>query len=531
MSSDVERDTRRALKRFRRALKRDGVAAALAVIAGPLASPEYSDAAREAYRRRISRDDPLVFALLYLRHHLRSPVPGSPITLSEVHLEWVKRARRWVEPVTEPYSDRRAEVAPREMGKSTWWFLILPLWAAAHGHAHFAAAFADTGTQAETHLASFKSELDNNALVRADYPDLVAPKTRGRGTVEADRVSLYHARSGFVFAAAGMDSSNLGMKVGSRRPDLIILDDIEPHEARYSAQLAAKRLDTLQSAILPLNIYARVIAVGTVTMQGSIMHQLVESARTAGKPEKWIDDERFVARHYPAIMVNDDGSRRSAWPEKWSLDFLQGIEHTRAYAKNYANDPLGADGDYWALDDFTRGDLPGVTRRVLSVDPAVTTKASSDFTGLAVVGWQPPPAGSKSPGRCRVDAAHEVKLSPDDLRKRVLALIEQHDVGLVIVETNQGGELWARILWGLPVKVKPLHQSVKKEVRAAGVLNHYQRGRVIHAPGLERLEGQQVAFPNAPHDDMVDAVGSAVSYFLDRKKRTGGVAVEQGAYV
>ena len=42
----------------------------------------------------------------------------------------------------------------------------------------------------------------------------------------ADRVSLYHARSGFVFAAAGMDSSNLGMKVGDRRPDLLILDDI-----------------------------------------------------------------------------------------------------------------------------------------------------------------------------------------------------------------------------------------------------------------------------------------------------------------
>lgn len=526
----VERQAREVVRRMRKALRREGVGAAFAELVRPLGVVAHDPDAAAEYRRAVTRDDPLAFALLYARHHLRSSADDR-VTLSEVHLAWVEAARDWLEPAVEPYAYRRAEVAPRETGKSTWWFLILPLWAAAHGHARFAAAFADTGTQAETHLASFKSELDNNLLLREDYPDLCAPKTRGRGTVEADRVSLYHARSGFVFAAAGMDSSNLGMKVGNRRPDLIILDDIEPHEARYSATLAGKRLDTLRSAILPLNIYARVIFVGTVTMQGSIVHQLVESARRPEHAAEWVREERVVARHFPAIMVNDDGSRRSAWPEKWSLQFLESIEHTRTYAKNYANDPLGADGDYWTLADFTVGDLPGATRRLLSIDPAVTTKASSDFTGLAVISWRPPPAGSKAPGMCRVDAALEVKLGPDALRDKVLELIDEHDVGLVLVETNQGGELWPRILWGLPVRVKAVHQSVKKEVRAAAVLVHYQRGRVLHAPGLSRLEGQLVAFPNVPHDDMVDAVGSGVAYFLDRKRRASGLSVEEAAYV
>ena len=101
----------------------------------------------------------------------------------------------------------------------------------------------------------------------------------------------------------------------------------------------------------------------------------------------------------------------------------------------------------------------------------------------------------------------------------------------MLVETNQGGELWPRILWGLRVRVKAVHQSVKKEVRAAAVLVHYQRGRVLHAPGLSRLEGQLVAFPNVPHDDMVDAVGSGVAYFLDRKRRASGLSVEEAAYV
>jgi phage terminase large subunit-like protein len=479
------------------------------------------------HRRARTRNDPALFALVYLSRHLEDPATGR-VTLSDVHAAWAKSAKAWRKRSPEPMADRRAEVAPREMGKSTWWFLLLPMWAAAHGWVRFAAAFADTDTQAQTHLATFKSELDNNALIRADFPDLVAPKTRGRGTVEADRVSLYHARSGFVFAAAGMDSSNLGLKVGDRRPDLLILDDIEPHEARYSAQLAAKRLNTFQDAILPLNVYAHVVLVGTVTMQGSIVHQIVQRARGQKTDENdWVERERIVARHYPAIVTRDDGTRASVWPAKWSLEFLESIEGTRTYLKNYANDPLGADGGYWTVDDIKRTDtLGGVTRILVSVDPAVTTKGSSDFTGIAVIGWRPPAIGTRGPGECVVIEARQVKKIGEELRRDVLATIERCDGGLVLVEVNQGGELWASIFYGMPVKVKTVHQTASKEVRAADALKHYQRGRVTHldTPALRDAEGQMVAFPDAPHDDMVDAITSGVRYFLsrERKRGTGG---------
>ncbi|MFE4671106.1 hypothetical protein [Streptomyces sp. NPDC056723] len=485
-------------------------------------------------RRVLTRLDPLLFALVYVRHHLRDS--EGRMTFGDAHLDWCRAARAWVKPATTPAEQRDAYVAPRNMGKSTWWFLILPLWAAAHGHVRFAAAFASSATQAETHLGTFKREIDGNELLRRDFLDLCTPAKRPSGGNVADTQNMYIARNGFVFAARGIDSSNLGMKVGETRPDLILCDDIEPDESSYSIELARKRRVTLIDSILPLNVYARVVISGTVTMPGSIVHQLVKHGRGVETAE-WVREEGFRAHYTPPIVQRSDGTERSVWPAKWPLAYLKSIEHTRSFAKNYANDPMGADGELWTPDDFRYPEPPGplenlggldgadrvdpvtgldpVTHMMLSIDPAVTAKKGSDYTGIAVVSW------SAQHKRCTVHAAVGLKIQPGPLlRERVLALLDEYpQIGLVLIEVNQGGDTWQAILHGMPVKVKTVTQSENKFTRAEGVLNHYQRGRVIHARRLVEVEQQMCAFPKAPHDDLVDAVGSAVRRFIPNKQR------------
>lgn len=466
-------------------------------------------------RRILTRLDPLLFALVYVRHHLRDT--EGRMTFGDAHLDWCRAAQSWVRPLREPAEQRDAYIAPRNMGKSTWWFLILPLWAAAHGHVRFAAAFASSATQAETHLASFKHELDLNALLRQDFPTLCTAAKRPSGGNVADTQSMFIAKSGFVFAARGIDSSNLGMKVEERRPDLILCDDIEPDESSYSPDQAKKRRTTLIDAILPLNVYARVVVSGTVTMPGSIVHQLVKHGRGVETAE-WVREEGFSAHYTPPIIRRDDGTERSVWPGKWPLNYLKSIEHTRSFAKNYANDPMGADGALWTVDDFRYPGDEGpdpVTHMMLSIDPAVTAKKGSDFTGLAVVSW------SAQTRRCTVHEALAVRIPPGvHMRDRVLALLDEWpQVGLILLEVNQGQDTWQSVFHHMPVKVKTVSQSEPKFTRAEGVLNHYQRGRVIHARRLRELEEQMCAFPKAPFDDLVDAVGSAVKRFLPTKPR------------
>lgn len=496
-------------------------------------------------RRLLTRLDPLLFALVYLRHHLKDS--EGQITFGDAHLDWCRAGRGWVKAPAVPAEERDAWIAPRNTGKSTWWFLILPMWAAAHGHVKFAAAFAASATQAETHLGTFKREIDSNEPLRRDFPNLCTPAKRLSGASVADTQNMYIAKNKFVFAARGIDSSSLGMKVGEQRPDLLLMDDIEPDESSYSTDLAAKRLITLIDAILPLNIYARVVICGTVTMPGSVIHQLVKHARGVETAD-WIREEGIRAHYSPPIVQRPDGTERSMWPAKWPLAYLLEIRHTRSYAKNMANDPLAADGALWTPGDFRYPEPPGpldlvaglnrsnrvdplsgadpVTHMMLSIDPATTAKRSSDYTGLAVVSW------SAQHRRCTVHAATAVKVQPGPLlRDLVLAFLDEFpQIGLILIEVNQGGDTWKAVLYDMPVKVKTVNQTENKFTRAEGVLNHYQRGRVIHARRLPELEQQMCTFPKGPNDDMVDAVGSAVRRFIPPVRKAAPSA-GQASYV
>lgn len=490
-------------------------------------------------RRVLTENDPLSFALIYLGNHLRSEATQGRITFSDLHIALIEQARTWLLPRSFPRMYRDAYVAPRNSGKSTWLFLILPLWAAAHGHHKFIAAFADTSWQAQQHLQTFKHELETNALLREDFPELCTAAVRNRGVTYADTKMGYFAKSGFVFMARGVDSGVLGMKANENRPDLIILDDIEPEESNYSSYLMEKRLTTIQDAILPLNEFARVILSGTVTMPGSIIHQMVRSIQdTEDPPEQWIIDQKFQVHHFKPIVSLPDGSERSIWPGMWPLEYLDSIRDTRDFLKNYANDPRGYEGGIWTAPDFIY-DTIDATRTLLSVDPRVKDKKTSDPTGIAIISYQPEvrlttASGLQStiPSRCSVDFAEEVPKTGNELRAHCLSILARNpQIKRIVIEDVQGGDLWKDIFYDMPVKVDTVGQSMSKTVRANKVHNLYERKRVVHSRKLVDLENQMIAFPHAPHDDMVDAVTTGVLYFMEPPPAPKKTAVRTGSYI
>lgn len=465
-------------------------------------------------RIELTKYDPMLFALTYLPHHLMNA--KGEITLSEFHTDLAEYGKSWIHKPKNPKENRDAFIAPRECGKSTWIFLILPMWAAAHGHVKFIAAFSDAASQAETHLMSFKNELETNEYLIQDYPALCKPKIVGSsGRAMASNSWRIIQSNDFIFDANGIDTNSLGKKVFGQRPDLIILDDIEKGEKNYSEYQAGQQKNTVFDDIAPMNIYARMIFVGTTTMPNSVMDQFRKFGENHDDPElQWVKDQNVNVHYYPAIMNNDDGSERSVWPEKWSLEWLQSQRHLRDFAKNYMNRPVNTDGTFWVNEDIIIQEAEEYGNTIISIDPAVTKGKVSDYTGISVLSRGVDPLGQEC---IYIRHAEQVKMSPSELAERVAALVDNYDVGVLFVEVNQGGDLWKDVFKAIPIKYRSKSQSVSKQIRAGKALNFYQQGKVRHASRFPILEEQMWSFPKLSHEDVLDSVVSGILYFLDNK--------------
>jgi hypothetical protein len=338
------------------------------------------------------------------------------------------------------------------------------------------------------------------------------------------------------------------MKVENARPDVLILDDIEKHEAQYSLDMVKKRRDTIINAIFPLNERARVVIVGTTTRAGSIIHQLVQVADGERLPEGddhgWIAEERITPHHHLPIIV-DEGERRSIWPAKWSLEYLESIEGTRSFELNMLCNPKALDGDLWAAEDILHG-IPGMVGRVYCwVDPPVTTKKGSDPAGVTIAGYLPNITGLpallagqfKRPEQVRmlltrhqgnaqrsgvvIFHSEEIRKTGRPLLRHVAGAIVRFEatwskrVRGVLCDVTQGGDLWKEAAEVLSLPFHTFTLSEGKPWRFSRTLDYYQALRVFHALELPDLERQQLAYPRLANDDVLDSAAAAVLAYLE----------------
>lgn len=479
-----------------------------------LAEPGFVEFRRAdtAWRVEQCRRNPLLFALVYLRPTLRKGVPD--ITFSEFHIAAYRAAVRWCD--DQPmYALRDAWLASRNAGKSSVFFLILAIWAMAYGHRRFIIALSDVSSIAEGHLATLRDELKTNARLRRDFPKLCTPV---RSTNQE-----YVAATGAAIVVRGLDSGMLGMKIGNDRPDLILIDDGEGTKGRYSMAKKATRLDTLLTAVLPLDLRAAVQLVGTTTRYGSILHDIQQG-------EPWAVSEHFRLRHYPALITDPTtGRQRSGWPGKWPLEFLLAEQGKHGFDLNFQCEPSAPGGSFWTPDDIDiEPELARSVRHlVLAIDPAVTSKATSDQTGMALLGYAP------EFRRVIVLRAAGFRVNPEQLSTKVHAMIAAHpDIKEVVVERNQGHDFVSHAIGPLPtgVRLVPKVTTHGKAERFGILLRRYQPRtltvaggsrlhhlppEVVHAGPFPALERQMLTVTGGDEpDDIIDSVSIGVEHIF-----------------
>ena len=130
---------------------------------------------------------------------------------------------------------------------------------------------------------------------------------------------------------------------------------------------------------------------------------------------------------------------------------------------------------------------PRMSRIVVAVDPALSTKPTSSETGIIVAG------ADRGRKEAYVLADESARLTPNSWALRVIHLYDKFNASMIIVEDNAGGQMVKTTLnnaveRNLPIRTVRARSG--KFVRAEPVASLYEQGRVHHVGRFPTLEDQ-----------------------------------------
>ena len=159
-------------------------------------------------------------------------------------------------------------------------------------------------------------------------------------------------------------------------------------------------------------------------------------------------------------------------------------------------------------------EAPPLKRKVVAVDPAITSDGSSENPGTHGIAC----AGIGEDGRCYVGGDYSTQGTPLEWAREVVRVYDEEEADQVVVEINQGGDMVVSTLRsvrpGLPIRT--VRASRGKHVRAEPVAALYEQGRVSHVGTHPALEDQMCLFTNEGYQgegspDRTDALVWAIT--------------------
>lgn len=171
------------------------------------------------------------------------------------------------------------------------------------------------------------------------------------------------------------------------------------------------------------------------------------------------------------------------------------------------------DGALWNLtqiDSLRVAEAPDLIRVIVAIDPATTSNAESNETGIIVAGL-----GRDGHGYVLNDVS--VRDTPDGWARRAVNAYREAKADRIIYEANQGGDMVATTLRTIDrsVPLTAVTASRGKLTRAEPVSALYQQGRVHHVGAFAALEDQMTSWvPGEPSPDRMDALVWAITSLM-----------------
>jgi predicted phage terminase large subunit-like protein len=177
------------------------------------------------------------------------------------------------------------------------------------------------------------------------------------------------------------------------------------------------------------------------------------------------------------------------------------------------------EGALWTADmidncQITSSELPPLIRKVVAVDPAVSSNVESDNTGIVV-------AGICEQGKAYILGDYTFKGSPETWANKVVSLYHEFECSRIVYESNQGKDLIPSLFKTIDenLPLKGVHASTAKIARAEPVSALYEQGKVYHVRDCEapltELEQQYTTFEPLGKHKSPDRYDAAVWALTD----------------
>ena len=169
-------------------------------------------------------------------------------------------------------------------------------------------------------------------------------------------------------------------------------------------------------------------------------------------------------------------------------DEIAGMNPIMVKQEIYAQFVDEVDGSLWTPELIRHAEsIPEIKRVVVAIDPSATK--GGDQTGIVC-------AGISHDGKLYVLSDRSGSYTPGQWGQIAANELAHNDGDLYVIETNQGGDMAENIIrqYDKINRVKRIHATKGKQLRAEPVVSMYERDMVRHAHGLHALENEMMTW-------------------------------------
>jgi len=220
-------------------------------------------------------------------------------------------------------------------------------------------------------LADLQAELEFNQAFKEDFGEQVSKGSWADGE--------FHTTDGCLFVALGRGQSPRGLKDRGKRPDYIVIDDIDDDEMIRNPRRVGEALDWCLTALSGTMSMGR----GRFVMVGNRIGKDSVLSRFAERP----------GIHHTTVNTLDKKGLPS-WPENYTPDEIRKMREfvgERRFQKEYMNNPI-TEGTVFKTKDIRFGpmlDLKLYKTLICYTDPSFKNSATADFKATMLIGKTP----------------------------------------------------------------------------------------------------------------------------------------------